>query len=93
MAAGHVVAVVLSGIIGFVLTASHMQGYDEGMAFLMPMFYVTVGGFIQILWVLPFCIWAGMRGRRGMLIGALGSAGLIFLVNAGCWGLMAGSGF
>lgn len=86
---GHVAALVVAFGIGLVLTLTEQQGYEDAAPVFVPMFYVTVGGFVQILWVVPLVIWAMIKGRTALLASTLCCAGTFFLVNTGCWGLMA----
>lgn len=47
-----------------------------------------VFGLVQLLWVVPLALWSGMSGRKRFLQGVLITAGLIFLANSACWGLV-----
>jgi len=52
---------------------------------LVPIFLI---GVFQLLYVVPFGIWAAQRDRKGILWGALGAAALTGICNGGCWGLV-----
>lgn len=86
---GHVVALILSVLFGIGVTFTDQQGYEDAAPVFAPIFYATIGGFVQLLWVVPLCIWAGLTGRKATLAAMLGVSGTYFLVNTGCWGLMA----
>jgi len=47
-------------------------------------------GVVQLLWIVPAVSYYRNRGERETAKGVTILAGLIFLVNAGCWGLVAG---
>lgn len=51
---------------------------------------VLLFGVTQLLWNLPlaFLLWAG--GKRSAMLGVLMASGILFLLNAACWGLLLG---
>jgi hypothetical protein len=47
-------------------------------------------GAVQALWVVPLWLYYRRAGETETVRGILGAAGVIFLLNAGCWGIVAG---
>jgi hypothetical protein len=82
---GHVVAYIVgAGVTGL------LQGFS-GSSDLAGFLWMggLVPGLTQILWVVPIAVWAGVTGRKSTLIGLLVTAGIVFLLNAACFGGMA----
>lgn len=48
-------------------------------------------GLTQWLWVLPAVLVAGFAGRTRVLWGTLVTAGLVFLLNTACYGVIFGA--
>ena len=47
---------------------------------------VLIGiGVLQVVWILPGCLYYGRRGESETVKGILIAAGLCFLLNATCW--------
>lgn len=46
-------------------------------------------GLVQLVWVVPAIVIAVRKGQRGIARGIAILAAVVFLLNAGCWGLVA----
>lgn len=53
-----------------------------------PLMIVAVGVF-QFLYIIPLAIYFWRCGKTATLQGVLIGAGITFLINGGCWGLVA----
>jgi hypothetical protein len=77
--------------IGVVLTAAGLlAGWFAVPARLVVIFAI---GLAQLLWMLPACLYFRARGERETIKGLLIIAGLVFLLNASCWGIVLGNKF
>lgn len=55
-----------------------------------PLAYVAIG-LAQLVYVVPLVAVFLSKGRTGMMQGVLIGAGITFLLNAGCFGLLMGA--
>ena len=44
-------------------------------------------GAAQVVWIVPAALWYRKRGERETVKGILIAAGIVFLLNASCWGM------
>jgi hypothetical protein len=79
---GHVLAGVVGGLLSLLGTR-----LPQALQIALPAMLFLPGA-TQLLWVVPLSIWAGVTGRASTLRGILITAGLVFLLNAACWGGM-----
>jgi hypothetical protein len=60
-----------------------------GMVVLLPIGVILVGiGIVQLLWMLPAWLIYRRRGQAETAKGILIIAGVVFMLNASCWGLV-----
>ncbi|HEX4811086.1 MAG TPA: hypothetical protein VH325_19255 [Bryobacteraceae bacterium] len=79
LALGGVIAICILGGLDGALTQS---------AFVLP---VVLGiGLTQWIALLPLALWIRKRGEAKTVQGILITGGIVFLLNATCWGLFAG---
>jgi len=57
---------------------------------LYPIGYALIG-LAQLAYVTPLIIYAALKGKKKLLQGVLVAAGVTFLVNAACFGLVISS--
>lgn len=57
------------------------------LLFLYPPSLVLIG-LIQLFYIIPAIIIANVKGRKGIVQGLLIGAGITFLVNAACFGIV-----
>ena len=55
------------------------------MAFVVPLLGI---GILQLLWIIPCYLHFRRKGQRETAKGVLIAAGIVFLLNAGCWGYL-----
>jgi hypothetical protein len=55
-----------------------------------PAGYVVIG-LTQLVYVVPLLIYAAVKGKKKLLQGVLVAAGVTFLVNTACFGIVLGS--
>jgi hypothetical protein len=59
------------------------------MVVLLPIGVILVGiGIVQLLWMLPAWLIYRRRGQAETAKGILIIAGVVFMLNASCWGLV-----
>jgi len=49
---------------------------------------VVLIGLVQLIYIIPAIIIANVKGRKGIVQGLLIGAGITFLVNAACFGIV-----
>jgi hypothetical protein len=72
---------------GFVVMIVGAQTASEALMIAPSLMMLTIGVW-QVLWVLPYVLWARRRQRTGQVQGALIAAVVTFFLNAACYGLM-----
>jgi hypothetical protein len=74
--------------IGVLLTAGGI-----GICFAVSIFVVIGIGVAQLLWILPTYLYYNSRNETETAKGLLIVAGLVFLLNASCWGILMSNNF
>jgi hypothetical protein len=55
--------------------------------------FILMGiGLVQVAWIVPMALRFRASGRRETMKGVIIAAAITFLLNAGCWGLVASIG-
>jgi len=66
--------------------------YGIGLTFLLHVLLLihppllVIIGLTQFIYLGPALVWAGVKGKKGLLQGMLIGAGITFLVNVACFG-------
>lgn len=93
---GHEAAGVLIGVLGLVLlipvgivaalVGEIVDGGDGAMVGMLGT--LMAFGVAQLLYVIPIGMWLVARGYRRTANGLWITAGVLFLINSACWGLL-----
>ena len=57
----------------------------------LPIMALVVCGLVQLVYLVPLALWQAKKGRGETAKGIWLSIALLFLVNATCWGMVAGA--
>jgi len=81
--AGVLFALALNvvGVIAAMVPFSMLDDYGSILALALP-------GALQVIWLTPLYLLFKRRGRKETAKGVLILAGIVFLLNAGCWGMI-----
>lgn len=83
---GVAIAILTQPLTLLIAFASSAVGMVEGYAGLV---VLMAFGLAQYLYIVPIGIWLHSMGKTRTALGLWITSGIIFLLNAGCWGLLA----
>jgi hypothetical protein len=86
---GHLILAGIAALASLIVDSVGAGG--EPLA-VFGMAILAVPGITQLLWVAPLGLLGYIRGWTYFLWGLLITSGLVFLLNAGCWGVLGAAG-